>query len=276
MIFASRKIIIYPVRTDSKMKTTLTAILCMSMCLLLLAETDSTSQTTNKYGGLTAVNWRDVFSRRAQLSDFDYDGKTTPADFFKFSSSPPTTNDWQAYWTKLKTIDGNYNDFFFKTSALSDQSIQVFANLLQDPTSASNQIIQRCVLFRISMGCNTNAHILIPLIQPYLSSDSICTQLAALNGLHSLGPAPLSFTNDLVTCLNSSNDFIRAAAAQNLSELGACSRPYLPLIESLARNESKTNTRKVMKHAADKIKERSQPNDTPNPQSPSSPGVGGR
>lgn len=258
------------------MKTTLTAILCITTCLLLLAETNSTSQNTNKYGGLTAENWRDVFSRRAQLSNFDYEGKTTPADFFKFSSSPPTTNDWQAYWTKLKTIDDNYNDFFFKASALPEQSILVFADLIQDPTSTSNRIIQRCVLFRVGMGCNTNAHILIPLIQPYLSSDSVCIQLAALNALHSLGPVPLSFTNDLATCLNSSNDFIRAAAAQNLSELGACSRPYLPLIESLARNESKTNTRKVMKHAVDKIKERSQPSDTPNHRTPSAPVVGGR
>jgi hypothetical protein len=246
------------------------------MCLLLLAETDSTSQTTNKYGGLSAENWRSVFSHRSQLSDFEYEGKMTPTDFFKFSGRSPTTNDWQACWAKLKTIDDNYADFFQKTSAMSDQSTQVFADLLQDPTSASNQIIQRCVLLRIGMGCNTNAHILFPLIQPYLSSDSICTQLAALDALHRLGPAPLTFTNDLAKCLNSSNRFVRAAAARNLAEFGASSYAYLFIIESLAREELAPGSRRVLERAADTIKVKSQQHDTSSPHSPSAQGADGR
>ncbi len=258
------------------MKAILTAILSTSTCLMLQAETGSTNHATNKYGGLSAENWRSVFSHSAQLSDFDYAGKTKPADFFKFLSRPPTTNDWQAYWTRQKKIDDNYADFFQKTSALPDQSIQVFADLLQDPTSISNRIIQRCVLLRIGRGCDTNAQILVPLIRPYLFDNSICTQLAALDALHRLGPAPLSFTNDLAKCLNSSNHFVRAAAARNLSELGARSCAYLSLIDSLAQEEIYLNSRRVLEHAAETIKVNSQQCVPPNTHSPSAQGVGGR
>jgi len=258
------------------MKAILTAILSTSTCIMLLAETGSYSYATNKYGGLSAENWRCVFSHSSQLSDFDYEGKTKPADFFKFLSRPPTTNDWQAYWTKQKTIDDNYADFFQKISVLPDQAIQVFADLLQDPSSTSNRVIQRCVLLRIGRGCDTNAQILAPLIRPYLFDDSICTQLAALDALHRLGPAPLSFTNDLAKCLNSSNHFVRAAAARNLSAFGARSCAYLSLIESLAQEEIYPNSRRVLVHAADTIKVEAQQCDPRNHRTPSAPVVRGR
>lgn len=205
------------VGTVSNMKVTRTALYCLLISLLSMAQANSEAQTISKYKGLTADDWRAVFSHRKHLSDFDYEGKMPPVAIFEAFSMRSAANSLQEFLTKVKTTDDNYFDYFYKSNALSDQSSEVLADLLKDPMSPSNCVLQRCVLIRIGEGCAKNAQVLSSAIQPYLLSNSVCTQLAALDALYKIGATPLKFTNDLSKCLNSSNRFVRAAAARNLS-----------------------------------------------------------
>lgn len=136
----------------------------------------------------------------------------------------------------------DYNYVFEKLLPLTDRSLTIIKSLLDSSCEQDNRVTIY-LLSGIATRCGSDAAVLVPHIKQRLSSTSVCVQLAALRSLHSIGNPAWSTANEVGKCLNSSNAFIRATAAETLSSFGNEAEAYLPRIRTLFETETKDNIR---------------------------------
>jgi len=202
---------------------------------LLLCATAS-CQRAYKHQGLTADQWRDVFSDKANIMDFPDAQTHCLAGDFK-----------EAPWR-----------VFCQKGTLSQDSIYVLRDLLENDCDPQNRRLRLCVLECIKEH-KESSWPLVSSVAERLTSGYSCEKLSAISTLCELGTKAEAATNALSRSLSDSNAFVRVHAALALSAFGRSSRVYLPAIEDLAKGEANPKHRALLEQAVSKIKCGAQP-----------------
>lgn len=160
--------------------------------------------------------------------------------------------EWRDVFLGKKNFKGNYFTVFEKVDLFSDDTLAVFADLLNDDM-LSNRVVY--VLNTIAAKCDKRASRLGPCIRKHLHSKNICQQLAALCAIRSVGDDDSTTISDVSACLKSKNAVIRVNAACTLSTFGSRSKNYLPAIRILYKNETNDSFRIMYRKIITKLEQ---------------------
>lgn len=216
----------YRVKTVSpKMVTTRLLIVALILCAT------ASCQKAYKHQGLTADQWRGVFSCKANIMDFPE--------------------------AQTNCLAGDFNEapwrVFCQKGPLSRDSIYVLRDLLENDGDPQNRRLRLCVLECIKEHKGSSRP-LVPSVARRLTSGYTCEKLSAISTLCGLGTEAEAATNALSRSLSDSNAYVRVHAALALSTFGRSSRAYLPAIEDIVKGETNPKHRSLLEQAVSRIK----------------------
>jgi hypothetical protein len=215
------------------MKTTNITSLCILLVCFSMLSTTVACKKTPKHHGLTADEWRDVFSDRTKLADYSA---------LKIGASSQNTSkvsEWEA---------------FCQDTHLSIESIDVLRELLENDGEPNNRKLRNCALDCIQRH-KEDAKALIPTVASRLSSPYLCERISALVALQKMGEASVVATNEIAACLGSSCRSESLSAVSALSVFGARSSAYLPILEAMLRASTNSSSKACIEQAIIKIRE---------------------
>ena len=142
---------------------------------------------------------------------------------------------------------------------VSDQTVQVIDDLLQDDSLIATQLLD--VISKANRNPATRSTndlskmvSLLPSIKKHAFSTNCCLQMAAISALGSFGLYAKDYADDVARLLDNNDSFVRANAADALSAFGDSAIPFLEKLRiAYLREDNDDFARKRIKKAIGKI-----------------------
>jgi len=165
-----------------------------------------------------------------------------------------------AEW-RQKFIESGYLVGLNSVDSVSDQSLQVIADLLQDDSHISTQILN--IIYRKNINPKVSSTndllrmaILLPSIQRHLISTNFCRRVEAIATIGSFGVYGKEYIGEVARLLDDENSSIRTKAAETLVRFEDSAIPFLDKMrDAYFREETNMDLKDRIKKAISKIED---------------------